>query len=115
MEALDDLIEIGVDNLLTSGGQNKAIDGLSLLKQLIEKAENRIQIMAGSGVRPNNVEQFKKIGITNFHLSGIHEIESEMQFRNPNVSMGSLLEIPEYNILVTDENIVRQFREKLNN
>ena len=113
LEALEDLIEIGIDNLLTSGGQNKAIDGLPLLKQLVEKAENRTQIMVGSGVRPNNVERFKSIGITNFHLSGIHEIESEMQFRNPTVSMGSLPEIPEYNIRVTDEKVVREFREKL--
>jgi copper homeostasis protein len=107
LAALADLIEIGVNNLLTSGGQNKAVDGLPLLKKIIEKADNRIEIMVGSGVRPNNVERFKSIGITNFHLSGIHEIESKMQFRNPTVSMGSLPEIPEYNLRVTDEAVVR--------
>lgn len=109
-QALTDLIEIGVDNLLTSGGQNKAVDGLELLQKLVKKAENRIEIMVGSGVRPNNVEQFKSIGITNFHLSAMHEIPSKMQFRNPNISMGSLPEIPEYNLRVTEEAIVRAMR-----
>lgn len=109
-KALADLIEICADNLLTSGGQNKAIEGLALLQKLVEKAENRIEIMVGSGVRPNNVALFKSIGITNFHLSAMHEIPSKMQFRNPNVSMGSLPEIPEYNVRVTEEAVVRAMR-----
>ena len=101
---------VGVDNLVTSGRQNKGVDGLELLQKLVKKAENRIEIMVGSGVRPNNIALFKSIGITNFHLSAMHEIPSKMQFRNPNVSMGSLPEIPEYNVRVSDETVVRAMR-----
>lgn len=111
--ALDILIEIGIDNLLTSGGQNKAIHGLPLLKQLVKKADRRIEIMVGSGVRPHNAAMFKSIGITNFHLSGMHEIPSKMTFRNPQVSMGSLPEIPEYHVRVTSVEIVRAMRDSL--
>ncbi len=110
LDGLDDLIELGIDILLTSGGQNKAIDGLPLLKKLVQKAGNKIQIMVGSGVRPEQVEAFKSIGITNFHLSGIQEFSSKMTYKNPSISMGSLPEIPEYNIRLTDISTVQAMR-----
>jgi len=67
---LEDVIACGCDNLLTAGQSANVIDGISNLKKLIKLANNRIQILAGSGVNHTNVEALYKIGIRNFHLSG---------------------------------------------
>ncbi|RUP45133.1 copper homeostasis CutC domain-containing protein [Jimgerdemannia flammicorona] len=49
-EALEDLISIGVDRILTSGQDSSAWEGIDLIAELIEKAANRIIIMPGSGM-----------------------------------------------------------------
>ena len=73
---LEDVIACGCDNLLTAGQSANVIDGISNLKKLIELANNRIQILAGSGVNYTNVEALYKIGIRNFHLSGSEKTKS---------------------------------------
>ena len=54
-EALEDIIDIGCERILTSGQKPNALDGAELIKQLIEKAGDRIIIMPGSGVRVDNI------------------------------------------------------------
>ena len=49
--ALEALIALGVDRVLTSGGPPRAADGLSVLRALVEQAAGRIAIMPGGGVR----------------------------------------------------------------
>ena len=55
---IENLFEIGVDRLLTSGQKEKAIDGLVLLEQLNNISSNRIVIMPGSGISKNNLKNF---------------------------------------------------------
>ena len=97
-KGLDDLIEIGIDNVLTSGGKPKAIDGLPMLEKLVKKANNNIQIMVGSGVNPENVVYFKKIGITNFHFSATEIIDSPMQFKPDVFNQQNQLNISEFEL-----------------
>jgi copper homeostasis protein len=111
--ALESLIDLGVNTVLTSGGKNKAIDGLDNLEQFVKIATDKIEIMVGSGVRPNNVKSFFEIGIRSFHLSGLMTIPSKMQYQNPNISMGSIPQIPEYDTLTTDIDIIKQMRLEL--
>ena len=66
---LEDVISCGCDSLLTSGQNIHVTNGISNLAKLIKLANNRIQILAGSGVSHTNVEELYKIGIRNFHLS----------------------------------------------
>jgi len=112
--ALLELIELGVDAVLTSGGKNKAIDGLEKLRELVEIADDRIEMMVGSGVRPSNVKSFYKIGIRSFHLSGLTTISSKMKYRNSDISMGNIPEIPEYDTQLTDVNVIKAMRMELN-
>ena len=58
LNELENLIDIGVDRLLTSGQKDKAIDGLDLLKKLNKKAGDRIKIMPGSGISNNTIKNF---------------------------------------------------------
>lgn len=57
-KAIEQLIEIGVDRILTSGQQAKAFDGKELLKDLQAKYGDKIEILAGSGLNANNVQEF---------------------------------------------------------
>lgn len=103
-EALEELIEIGVDRVLTSGAQNKAIDGKSLLNKLVKQAGKRIIIMPGSGIRANNISEIiEKTGAREFHASERKTLGSKMTFRKEQIFMGGMEQIPEYEIRVIDE------------
>lgn len=72
MEALYSLIECGFRTILTSGNANNALEGLSSLKALALKANDKICIMPGGGVRAVNIEILKENITTNwFHSSAV--------------------------------------------
>ena len=56
LQALEDIIACGCNRILTSGQVPNAWDGRELIKQLVEKADDRIIIMPGSGVRSSNIK-----------------------------------------------------------
>ena len=83
-EALEDIIEIGCERILTSGQKPNASDGAELIKQLIEKANDRIIIMPGSGVNSKNILQIAETtAAVEFHSSARKKIKSAMEFNNP--------------------------------
>ncbi|MDA3615687.1 copper homeostasis protein CutC [Polluticaenibacter yanchengensis] len=84
-EALEQLIEIGCERILTSGQTPNATDSLDLLKQLNEQAGGRIIIMPGSGVNAANVKLVKEqTGCYEFHASLRTKKESGMAFKHSN-------------------------------
>lgn len=66
---MEKLEEIGVDYILTSGQQQKALEGIHLLAQLNEQASTCI-IMPSSGINAANVTSFKEKNFKAIHLSG---------------------------------------------
>jgi len=83
-EALEDIIETGCERILTSGQQPTAIMGAALIKDLVEKADGRIQIMPGSGIRAANISDLKReTGATQFHSSARTLRKSSMEFVQP--------------------------------
>lgn len=68
-EALEKIIDLGFRRLLTSGQEPKAIVGLNLIKELHQRADGRIEIMAGSGVIPENIKEFTESGIDAVHFT----------------------------------------------
>lgn len=52
--ALDDIMSLGIERLLTSGQEPAAEQGIPLLKQLVEKGNGRVTIMPGGGVSESN-------------------------------------------------------------
>lgn len=69
-KAVEDLIRCGVDRILTSGLEDKAIDGTDLLKELHTRYGDRIEIVIGSGVSVDNVETLvRSTGINQVHGS----------------------------------------------
>ena len=83
-EALEDVIEIGCERILTSGQQPTAILGAPLIKDLVLQSEGRIQIMPGSGIRASNILDIKReTGATTFHSSARTLKKSSMEFIQP--------------------------------
>jgi copper homeostasis protein len=113
-KALESIIVAGCERILTSGGENKAIDGKHLIKDLVVAAAGRISIMAGSGINPENVRDLVEYtGIDEVHISGKRRVAGGMLYRNPKINMGGLPGIPEYEKDVTDSETVRQIVMKL--
>lgn len=76
-EALEQLIPLGVERVLTSGFETSAEKGLNHLKQLQEQANGRITILAGSGITFENAKLFKEAGFKEIHASASSTIESD--------------------------------------
>ncbi|AFK02837.1 Copper homeostasis protein cutC [Emticicia oligotrophica DSM 17448] len=102
IQALEDIIACGCERILTSGQKNTAIEGIDLLKTLVEKSQNRIEIMAGSGVSAQNAQQFLSVGVRALHMTGKGIQESKMIFRKPDVSMASAALSNEFEIYEAD-------------
>lgn len=102
-KALEEIIALGCDRILTSGQQATAEKGISLLKELNVQADGRIIIMPGCGVNSDNIRKIaEETGASEFHFSGRSSIESKMNYRNPAVSMGGTVKIEEYSREITD-------------
>ncbi|XP_044006074.1 copper homeostasis protein cutC homolog [Aphidius gifuensis] len=68
--ALNEIINLGFERILTSGKKNTAIEGIELIKQLVEKADDKIIIMPGSGITCDNISLIKNsTGAKEFHAS----------------------------------------------
>ncbi|XP_034753785.1 copper homeostasis protein cutC homolog isoform X2 [Etheostoma cragini] len=106
--ALETLISLGFQRLLTSGCENSALEGLPLIKRLIEQAKGRIAIMPGGGITERNLQRILEgSGAEEFHCSARSSRDSAMKFRNTCVTMGATFSAPEYGLKVTDVRKVR--------
>ncbi len=81
LQTLEDIIDCGCQRLLTSGQKPTAVEGLTLLKELVIQADDRIIILPGSGVNSGNIktilEEAKSI---EFHSAAKMSTPSNMQF-----------------------------------
>lgn len=111
LQALEDIIALGFDRILTSGCAATAEAGIPMLRKLNEKAAGRIIIMAGCGVNATNAARIlTETGVRSLHASCSHRVESHMRFRNSGASMGSGSD-DEYGWASTDIEKVRALRE----
>lgn len=80
-QALEQLIDLGVTRILSSGQVPSAEHGAELLGELVKQADGRIIIMPGAGVNSKNITEIvAKTGASEFHLSGKHSITSKMEY-----------------------------------
>lgn len=108
LAALEDLIALGIDRVLTSGQRPSAMEGASLARKLVDEAHGRIIVMPGVGIDESNIaELIVQTGAAEFHVLAERLIESEMTFRNPDVFMGTDPEQPEFERPVCDAEAIR--------
>jgi copper homeostasis protein len=113
LRAVDDLVAIGVNRVLTSGGETTAMEGKETIARLVQRAQSRIDIMAGSGIKPGNARSLvEQTGVREIHVGLRSVLPSPMVYRNERISMGSL-EGHEYQRFVVLEEQVRKLCEAL--
>jgi len=111
-QALEDLVMLGIDRILTSGQENSVLEGLDLIADLVRKAGDRIIIMPGGGITERNVGKIvAQSGVKEVHAVGTLSVDSSMQYRNAYVFMGGELRPPEFTRMVTDANRVKALRQ----
>ncbi|MDO3645164.1 copper homeostasis protein CutC [Mucilaginibacter sp. L3T2-6] len=87
--AMEEIIDMGCERILTSGGKSTAMEGASNIARLVSKAAGRIKIMPGSGVNENNVADLVRFtGVTEVHSSARVHLSSKMEYKNDHIVMG---------------------------
>ena len=107
-QVLEQLISLGFRRILTSGLRDKAIDGIDNIAELVIQADGRIEIMAGSGVNPQNCLHFLDIGVDAVHTSARTMRDSSMVYRRPGISMGGLAQVSEFEVAYASELLIRE-------
>lgn len=111
-EALEALISLGIDRVLTSGQESSVLEGLDLITDLVQKAGDHIIIMPGGGITERNVNKIvAQSGVKEVHVVGTVSVDSPMRYRNPNAFMGGELRPPEFSRMVTDTGRIKAFVE----
>ena len=102
-QALEDLIELTVDRVLTSGQESSALEGLDCITVLVQQAAARISVMPGGGVHERNLAKIvQHSGAKEVHLSARTSVASVMTYQNTRVYMGGAYRPPEFTRQVTD-------------
>jgi len=96
-QTLADLIDLGIDRVLTSGQESSALEGIELITSLVQQAGKGIIIMAGGGIHERNIEKIvRQSGVKEVHLSARTAVASAMTYQNTRVSMGGAYHPPEF-------------------
>lgn len=112
--ALEDIIELGFERILTSGGKSTAMEGASVISHLVEKATGRISIMAGAGINEHNAaDMVRYTHVKEIHTSASLSFESQMQYKNDHIVMGNSLN-DEYSFYQTDAERVKKLLKLIN-
>ncbi|MDR0680653.1 MAG: copper homeostasis protein CutC [Dysgonamonadaceae bacterium] len=111
-QAMEDVIALGCDRILTSGGYATAIEGADVIRQLIEKAAGRIVIMPGSGITPDNAgELIRTTGLKEMHGTFRSRKASAMQYKNAKMNRQK----DEYSLMLADAEKIKAVLECMNN
>ncbi len=107
--ALDQLVDLGITRILTSGQQNTVGEGAELISRLIEYARGRLEIMPGGGILPYQIEDvIARTGCTQIHLTAFRAQQDSSAEGRPFVTFGGALYPPENHFLTTDAQLVKQ-------
>lgn len=113
-KAMDDIISLGVERILTAGQKTNVTEGIELLAKLVTYAGNRIIIMPGSGINAGNVEWVRDQSKANeFHTTAKRLKESRMQYRKEGLTLYLPDNPPDYHAFETDAATVSRIRELL--
>ena len=110
-QALADVVDAGVDRILTSGGKQNAQDAIAVIAQLIADADGRLAVMVGGGIREENVRRIlAQTGAREIHANLGETVPSSMRYRNEKISLGEI-KGREYQLSIVSEARVRRLLE----
>lgn len=109
-DALDVLVGLGVDRVLTSGQAPSAPEGAPLIADLVRRADGRIGLLPGGGIRPENAAPLvQATGVTEVHVRAVESMDSGMTWRRTGIPMGRRYEPDEYRTEVTTKGSIAAF------
>lgn len=74
LQAIDRIASLGIERVLTSGTKQSAVQGIPIIKQMIERSAGRIKIMPGAGINSLNIKHIaEETGVSELHFSGLSE------------------------------------------
>lgn len=113
LEAIDQLKEMGIKRILTSGQKPTAPQGAENIASYIQAAKGAISFMVGGGVRPESVAPLLAIAdIHEFHTSGATPVKSQMNFKG-NTPLGAEDPEAEFTWNQTNEEVIRALVDKV--
>lgn len=112
-DSLEDVIRAGAERILTSGAEPSAMQGSNQIRKLVQSSEGRIAIMAGGGVRAENVGQIvQETKAVEYHASLRRTVPSSIRYRRSNIQLNSS-RMDEYARIVVRAEDVKTLREAL--
>ena len=106
-QALEDVIALGCDRILTSGGRSTAMEGAAVIMHLIDRAAGRIIILPGSGINDHNVADLVHFSkATEVHSSARVTVPGNMEYKNDHILLSNGLN-DEYNLEFTSADKVK--------
>lgn len=113
-EALEELVDLGITRVLTSGQKDSVPEGVELIKQLIERAGNRIEILPGGGIQVWNAKEIvERTGCRQMHLTAWKTVPDSSTQARQAITFGGALYPAEDRYQVTDAKLVRQLSTML--
>lgn len=111
--ALEQIIGLGCERILTSGLAGTAEQGIPVLQEMVSLAGYRITIMAGAGINAGNAAKIiAQTGVTEIHLSGKTTRSSKMTYRSDTAKMGQH-QLDDFIVPVTDSEAIRVVADAL--
>ena len=112
--ALDSLVGLGIDRVLTSGQAPTAPEGAVLIAHLVRRAAGRIGILPGCGIDETNVRELvAQTGAREVHVRGTSPVRTRMAHRNPRVSFRAAVDGDDSVLGVTDAERIRAMARRL--
>jgi copper homeostasis protein len=112
--ALEELVDLGVTRVLTSGRAPTAAAGLDEIRRRVEQAAGRIVVMPGGGIRVEDAaEVVRRTGVSELHVYLTRRAQDPSAAGNPAVRFGATLPGDETEYRVVDERAVRRARAAL--
>ena len=111
--ALETLIDLGVERVLTSGQEATVLEGLPLITELVARAGERIIVMPGGGITAHNVARIAAAAKPKeMHFTALELAAGGMTFKRQHVFMGGELRPPEFDRFVTSAATIKSIMAK---
>jgi copper homeostasis protein len=111
LRALEDVCEAGADRILTSGGEQTAVEGSAMIARLVKQGAGRIMVMAGSGIKTENARSLvEQTGVREIHVGLRSAVPSPMLHRNPRIALGTVENREYQRFAVLEENVAKLCR-----
>jgi copper homeostasis protein len=114
-KALEQLVDLGITRVLTSGQKDTVPEGVGLIAELIERAGQRIEILpGGGGLRPFNMREIvERTGCRQVHMTAWSAVRDSSTQARPEVTFGGALRPAEDSYDVTDAKLVKEIAVRL--